>query len=103
MVTSNHIPERITDDFLIERACLEISAYLKQGENFPHLVSRLGECIHQLENVSQDTKEQLDQIWIKLETLNALALADSPHSPNQEDVDKILMSALNLLEAIERG
>jgi len=103
MVEHRNIPEKISEEYLAETACNEISRYLERGGSYPGLVSQLGAYF---KSIDAGRENRLNELWIKLETLNALALAESNTSPKPEDVGEvrhILNLALDCLKAVDFG
>ena len=96
MVGASKKPDRITNDFLIRNLAREIERYVEKGGSFSYIVSRIDEHVRQIDSLGADDAQSLHDLWVKLETINALALSEGIEPPAANDKDEVG----NLLEMI---
>lgn len=89
MVKERIMSGSITEKYLIESAVADIDQYLGSERFFPDLVSRLDAYISQVGATSGRDIRFFRDTWIKLEIINAIALADSDCSPRQRDMVEV--------------
>lgn len=89
-------PEHITDEFLIANLSEEVSSYLENGGSFSHIVSRIDEHLSAINSIPKKDSKSLRDIWITLETINALGLSENiePPAPHEKQEVELLLSSI---------
>ncbi len=74
----------------------EIASYLNGGGPFSHLVSRIDEHIRAFDSMPNADVEKLRNVWIKLETINALGLSEGidPAAPHERKEVEMLLASI---------